>query len=284
MLGIDHRRNIPLFATSTLSAQFQRHVPAKTVSKSPVVGSRKLLLFADVYTQFNNPKVGMATVRLYEKLGFTVELGKVMEDGRAALSQGLLLSAKKSAGQVARYLAPKVNAGYDVLFAEPSVLSMIRQEYRGLVADNRLEELIRIHSFDPLEYFGKMIADGTIDITHLKSKMSTGQTRVFYHGHCQMKSIGLGLAVPSLLQELGVNVQVSTVECCGMAGSFGYKTEYYPLSQNVGRDLLEQIERSVGGDVNEVIIASGTSCREQIASGRGGTILSPMEFLDSMLT
>jgi L-lactate utilization protein LutB len=36
------------------------------------------------------------------------------------------------------------------------------------------------------------------------------------------------------------------VECCGMAGSFGYKSEYYELSVDVGERLVEELPAGTG--------------------------------------
>ena len=44
----------------------------------------------------------------------------------------------------------------------------------------------------------------------------------------------------ALLERLGYDVVTSDVECCGMAGSFGYKSEYYDLSVDVGETLAAQ--------------------------------------------
>jgi len=62
-----------------------------------------------------------------------------------------------------------------------------------------------------------------------------------------------------VLSTLGFDVRTSDVECCGMAGSFGYKQEYYDLSMAVGSDLHDQFEDEPR------VVASGTSCTEQLA-------------------
>jgi Fe-S oxidoreductase len=52
------------------------------------------------------------------------------------------------------------------------------------------------------------------------------------------------------------------VECCGMAGSFGYKSDYYELSMDVGDRLRKQLRDD--GVRDRPVVASGTSCLEQI--------------------
>lgn len=41
-----------------------------------------------------------------------------------------------------------------------------------------------------------------------------------------MITIGAGNAAPEFFRGIGFVVNESSAECCGMAGSFGYKKEY----------------------------------------------------------
>ena len=70
----------------------------------------------------------------------------------------------------------------------------------------------------------------------------------------------------------------STVEeiqsgCCGMAGSYGYEREHYDISLKVGEDRLFPAVRAA--DEATILVASGISCRHQIADGTGRTVDPP---------
>jgi Fe-S oxidoreductase len=67
-----------------------------------------------------------------------------------------------------------------------------------------------------------------------------------------------------VLDRLGYDVMTTDVECCGMAGSFGYKKAYYGVSMDVGGELGDQFDAESNSD--RVPVASGTSCLEQIDS------------------
>jgi len=58
-----------------------------------------------------------------------------------------------------------------------------------------------------------------------------------------------------------------------MAGSFGYKSQYYELSVSVGREFADQFADA------ERVVASGTSCMEQLDDLLGPT-RHPVELLD----
>jgi hypothetical protein len=64
-----------------------------------------------------------------------------------------------------------------------------------------------------------------------------------------------------------------------MAGSFGYKKQYYDLSVNVGNDLMVQIKKNQS-HLSRQLLASGTSCREQIKDILNEDALHPIEYLN----
>lgn len=67
-----------------------------------------------------------------------------------------------------------------------------------------------------------------------------------------------------------------------MAGSFGYKKEYYDLSMAVGQDLFQQVAEAES-DGRRVLVATGTSCHEQLASGLKRQVFCPTELLAVLL-
>ena len=69
--------------------------------------------------------------------------------------------------------------------------------------------------------------------------------------------------------------------CCGMAGSFGYARDHYDVSQAIGERRLLPAARALKDDA--VLVASGTSCREQVAHFTGVEALHPAVLLRSLL-
>jgi Fe-S oxidoreductase len=106
---------------------------------------------------------------------------------------------------------------------------------------------------------------------------------VFYHGHCQQRSLGLAAPTIDLLRLIGYDVDTSSVECCGMAGSFGYKEDYYEISAALGRQLTGQIANTMGDKPDVIVLASGTSCTEQIHDFSHIQPKHPLVLLESIL-
>lgn len=276
-IKFDKRRNVPPFPNKTLVQQYGSYYKNSFLSKNR---TKPVILFADIFTNYNNPQVGIAALKVFNKLGIPISLSKVIDDGRAAQSQGLVATSVKYAKKTSVYLENLIDQGNEIIFIEPSVLTMVKQDYKTLINNDDLFAKLRLHSFDAIEYINKLILEGIIATDELLQRLTLKERKIFYHGHCQMKSIGLGNETPDLFRKLGFTVDTSTVECCGMAGSFGYKKDYYELSKNIGRELGKQITSSRN---NEVVLASGTSCREQINDELGIKVYHPIEFLDNIL-
>lgn len=66
-----------------------------------------------------------------------------------------------------------------------------------------------------------------------------------------------------------------------MAGSFGYARDHYDVSRAIGERKLLPAAR--GMKEGSVLVASGTSCREQVAHFTGVAALHPAELLASVI-
>jgi len=249
--GVDRRRDLPKFQRTTLVDWFESrdHVP-------PVDPDRKVVLYPDLYTNYMMVERGKAAVRALEALGVEVLVPPVSGAGRAPLSQGMIETARSKAETVVEQLGPYVEEGYDIVVIEPSDLAMFREDYARLVPPEQYEPLAD-GSYEILEYVYGLLANGA-EPESLNTAVD-GET-VAYHAHCQQRTMGLDEYSLAVLDDCGYEVTTSDVECCGMAGSFGYKEQYYELAMDVGSNLEGQLRAA---DCDHVI-ASGTSCTEQI--------------------
>jgi 2-haloacid dehalogenase len=80
--------------------------------------------------------------------------------------------------------------------------------------------------------------------------------KVLYHGHCHQKAeVGTGATIALLSRIPGVEVVEVDAGCCGMAGSFGFESEHYDVSIEVGEDRLFPAVRAEPEDT--VVAAKG---------------------------
>jgi len=99
--------------------------------------------------------------------------------------------------------------------------------------------------------------------------------KVLLHGHCHQKALWGTEGVRALLTSAGYAVTEVDTTCCGMAGAFGYEAEHYALSQRIGELRLLPAVRAA--DEHTLIVAAGTSCREQIRHFTGRPAWHPVE-------
>ncbi|RMF80285.1 MAG: hypothetical protein D6744_08390 [Planctomycetota bacterium] len=98
------------------------------------------------------------------------------------------------------------------------------------------------------------------------------------HGHCHQKALFGMQAMTALFTAVdGLDVEVIEAGCCGMAGSFGYEQEHYELSLKIAEDRLLPALRERPPDA--AIVASGFSCRHQIADALG---VRALHFVESV--
>jgi len=65
------------------------------------------------------------------------------------------------------------------------------------------------------------------------------------------------------MNKIGLDCEVLASGCCGMAGSFGFESDKYDVSIEIGeRKLLPAVRKA---PLSTMIVADGFSCREQIA-------------------
>lgn len=258
VLGIDTRRTLPAFAAPPLAQRLSR----RTHVGRPRATSPQVALFVDTFVNYNCPEVGEAAVSLLESLGYEVVVPQRPCCGRAALSQGLVERARTLARQNLEQLWPYVEAGIPIVGLEPSCVAMLRDDYRDLLEDTRVEPLGRQVLL--LEEFLVCAArEG-----HLAGRFRARPEKVWFHGHCHQKALTgtkPALAALRLIPQLEVNE--IDAGCCGMAGAFGYDHRHYEISMAIGEDRLFPAIRAL--PEGALIVAEGFSCRQQIEHGTG---------------
>jgi glycerol-3-phosphate dehydrogenase subunit C len=67
----------------------------------------------------------------------------------------------------------------------------------------------------------------------------------------------------------------SGVECCGVAGTYGLKTEKYDIAMEVGAPLFRHVKEVA----TEVAACDSETCRWQITGATGIPSVHPVELL-----
>ena len=268
-LGIARQRELPVFQRNTLPRWFKRH----SAPAAPTQGTVTML--ADSFTSYTEPGIGQAVVRLLERAGYRVKLESRGCCGRPSISKGMLDDARDKARSLAASLCDGAEPGSPIVGCEPSCILTLRSEHVDLLPDDPNVRDVAARVRLPEELLVEAIDAGRLTLR--EDNWMAGRTIVF-HGHCHQKAEAGTAATVALLNRIpGVTVQELDAGCCGMAGSFGFESEHYDVSMQVGEDRLFPAVRAA--DENAVIAATGVSCRQQIAHGTERRARHPVELV-----
>jgi len=268
--GIDRRRPLPQFQRTTLERWYRKHGGAPAPALNPDV-----VVLADSFTSFGEPRIGRAAIELLELAGLNVELETSACCGRAAFSKGLLSDAKASAAALLDRLSPWTDRRVPIVGWEPSCMSTLRDEYAGVFPNDERAHSLAQNSFLIQEVLLAAVDNGSLVLD--ESWLGAGH-RILFHGHCHEKAVMGSQHSVALLERLpGCEVVALDAGCCGMAGSFGFEKEHYDLSMRIGElRLLPSIRLEPS---ETILVATGVSCRQHITHGTGRSALHPIELL-----
>jgi Fe-S oxidoreductase len=100
-----------------------------------------------------------------------------------------------------------------------------------------------------------------------RGELSSSTARALVQIHCHQRAIAGIDDTAAALRAAGLEASIPDAGCCGMAGSFGFDKDHYPVSIQAGERVLARAVREV--DEDTIVIADGFSCREQIRHTTG---------------
>lgn len=269
IIGFAPRRELPLLHKQTLTGWYRKHG-----NEQPE--GRRVYLFADEFTNYNDVNIGITAIKALNKLGYKVEIPNHYESGRTFLSKGLLRKAQKLAVGNVQLLSDVVTAESPLIGIEPSAILTFMDEYIDLTK-GELQEKARLLAGNTYLFDDFIMRE--VNAGRIKSDVFTGSNRqIKLHGHCHQKALASTASTKQMLSlPAGYRVEEIRSGCCGMAGSFGFEKEHYEVSMKIGELVLfPEVRKS---EKEATIAAPGTSCRHQIKDGTGKLALHPIEIL-----
>jgi FAD/FMN-containing dehydrogenase/Fe-S oxidoreductase len=277
LLGISARRPLPRWRADYFDPR--REIAAATGLQA----KRDVVLFVDTFNTYFEPENARAALAVLSAAGYRVQLAQPSDGkrplccGRTFLAAGLIDEARVEARRLAQALRPFTERGVAIVGLEPSCLLTLRDELGVLLPKAEIGNIAE-HAllFEEFLVRERDRGDLTLALKPLKTKQA------LLHGHCHQKAFGAMSAVQQALR-LIPDLEVQTIEsgCCGMAGAFGYDAEHYDVSMKMGElGLLPAIRRTATGTL---IVADGTSCRQQIRDGAARRALHVARVLQSAL-
>ena len=276
LTGLSAKRSLPAWRSDWFRGQ--EEVPA--VNNGPEV-----VLFADTFNRWFEPDNLRAAVSVLSGAGYRTIVPEPDDDDRPLCCGRTFLGVRDGRGsakkrRIARSgrWVPMWIAACRLSVSSRPACSACADEFRTLLPGPETDALASLATMFEEFLVGEFERDRVEPVFK-----PTRYRTALVHGHCHQKAFDVMPSVTRLLELVPeLDVEVIASSCCGMAGAFGYDAATIEVSRQMAEASLLPAVRSAGEDT--VVIADGTSCRQQIgdfggrdavhvaqAAGRGDT-------------
>ena len=264
MAGIDVRRSIPQFASTTFRKWWTTTAEAAPKSRA----NAEVVLFADSWSNHFAPRILAAAVAVLEQAGVHVRVvDQTVCCGLPLISTGQLDAAKANLSETITAL--DATGDVPIIGVEPSCLATLKDDSLKLVADEASNRVA-----DRVQTLAQYLLSIGAELPDLSGVEALVQP------HCHQSAIFGNAADKELLARAGANTEFLG-GCCGLAGNFGVEDGHYETSVAVAEVALLPALRKRGraagveartgsgavadsGERLQVVLADGYSCRTQI--------------------
>ncbi len=270
VMKIDHRRTFPKYAFGTFESWY------KKVAEKQAAYPSQVSYFHGCYVNYNNPQLGKDLIKVMNAFSIGVQLlEKEKCCGVALISNGLIKQAQKQARTNINSIRKSVlEKNIPVIATSSTCTFTIRDEYPHLLdIDNAdVREDVELAT----RYIYRLLSQ-----KKTKLNFKTGQKiKVAYHTPCHMEKLGWAYYSIELLKLIpNIELTILDSQCCGIAGTYGFKKENYKTSQDIGEPLFKQIEAL---DIDYVVTDCET-CKWQIEMSTSKRCEHPISILANAL-
>jgi glycerol-3-phosphate dehydrogenase subunit C len=265
LLGIDRRGPLPRYQGERFATWHRTHQPA-TATRG------KVAYFTGCATAWYEARIGRAAVGVLEGLGFKVVVPEQNCCGLPLLSNGEFAAARKYHRGNVEKLIGLAERGIPIVGTSTSCTLTLKEEAPELLdAFAPDESTVAAGTYDICEFILGLVTQGEVTLELLPIPL-----RVGYHPPCQYRAHRIGLPALDLLEMVpDLEVELSQATCCGVAGTYGYKSEKYDIGMAVGAPLFDFI-REVDGPV---AVCDSETCRWQITHATAVPAVHPIEVI-----
>ena len=268
-LAIDRHRTFPKYSAHSFEGWLKRH------AREQAKFDRQVAYFHGCYVNYNFPQLGKDLVKVLNALGVGVQLLDGEKCcGVAMISNGMHKEASRHAQHNVSVLQKAVDKGLTVVTTSSTCTFTIRDEYPELLKVDNAD--IRDALVLATRYIYQALESGAATLRFREDY----HARIAYHIPCHLEKLGWGLFSQELLKMIpGVEFILLDSNCCGIAGTYGFKKENYEASQAIGKPLFDQVEA-----VNPDFIACDCeTCKWQLEMSTGYTVKHPISILAEAL-
>ncbi|MDE6157386.1 MAG: anaerobic glycerol-3-phosphate dehydrogenase subunit C [Muribaculaceae bacterium] len=269
VLSIDRHRVFPDYSRKTFESIW------RGIADSQRGYSRRVAYFHGCYVNYNYPRLGLDLIKIANAAGYGVDLlEKERCCGVAKIANRLFDSARSDAKRNIDSVRAAVDKGADVLFTGSTCVFTMRDEYPHLLEVDNAD--VRDSMMLATVWLARKVAAGEIKLVF----RSDYRRRISYHTACHMQKLGWAIYSTGLLRSIpGVTFVPVDSQCCGIAGTYGFKKENYATSQAIGSELFDKLRRVAP----DIVATDCETCKWQIESGTGLEVANPISIIADAL-
>lgn len=269
VLGIDRHRSFPAYSHGTFASYLRK------IQDCQKRFDRHVAYFHGCYVNYNFPELGKDFVRIMNAVGYGVlSLERQKCCGVAKIANNLIGRARHDAEINLSAIRKAVGEGLQVISTSSTCAFTIRDEYPHLLGLENAD--VRDHLLLATVFLVRKAENGEIKLVFRDGY----RKRVAYHAPCHLRRLGWEAYTLSLLRMIpGLELVRMPAECCGMAGTYGFKRENYYYSQKIGRKLVSAIMESGV----EAVVTDCETCKWQIEMNTGREVVNPVSVIADAL-
>lgn len=262
-LNVSKHRTLPKYSFGSF-----RNWYLKNEAKRQAQFEEKVAYYHGCYVNYNNPQLGKDLIDVFNAMGIGVMLlEKEKCCGLPLTVNGFPKRAKELASFNVNQIE-KVVEELHVVGTSSSCTMNLRDECHHILGIDNAK--IRPHLDIVTRYLYKLFQQGK------RLPLKTMPLRLAYHTACHVDKAGWAPYTLDVIRQIpGVEIVMLPSQCCGIAGTYGFKSENYEVSQAIGKNLFEHIN-SGGFDF---VISECETCKWQIDMSSQVTCLHPITLL-----
>lgn len=268
-LGVDKNRNFPKYVSKRFAPWFKK-IQAEQ-SEFP----KHVAYYHGCSVNNQYPYIGKDLVKILNSVGYGVlALEKEKCCGVAKIANKLISRAQHDAIINLTSIRKAVDNGLKVLATSSTCVFTMRDEYPHLLGLDNAD--VKNDILLATVWLMRKIDEGEIKLVFKKDY----KKKIAYHTACHMAKLGWATYSKEILKLIpGVEFTSLPSQCCGIAGTYGFKKENYKYSQEIGSEIFNAIR-----DINpDVVVTDCETCRWQIEMSTGYAVENPIAIVADAL-
>ncbi|RYV01280.1 hypothetical protein SOPP22_12805 [Shewanella sp. OPT22] len=260
----------PALSVPTLTEQLKQHKAItysleKLKSLSETDRKQYVAIVQDPFNSFYDAQLVFKLIKLVETLGFNPVLLPYKPNGKPIHIKGFLKRFAKTAKDSSDFLNQIHELNIPMIGLDPALVLCYRDEYKEVLASERGD-------------YDVLLVNEWLANVEVKQDFVSDNSQYTLFNHCTEATArpNSGKEWQHIFSAFGLNLQLASIGCCGMAGTYGHEIKNLERSKTLF-DL--SWKQPIADNLPENVLVTGFSCRSQVKRFANFRSQHPIEVL-----